>query len=193
MKSRILCGFAALLLISAFVPAAVSQARAETPESRVEPLKEPAVQASLPKPEAAHPFAQMAGSWTGGGTIELTGEIKENLRCRATYNYGAAQNSLALSIRCASDNYKFELSSNVVERRGQISGTWSEAAYKVSGQISGRVQGNHIAAVASGDSFTSDLAVTTTANRMSVTMTPKATYVIAVKMAFSRVASAAAR
>ena len=81
----------------------------------------------------------------------------------------------------------------MVERRGQISGTWSEAAYKVSGQISGRVQGNHIAAIAKGDSFTSDLTVTTTANRMMVTMTPQATYVIAVKMAFNRVAAAAAR
>ena len=174
MKFSIIRGFAAFLLISAFVPAA----RAESPEGRVEPLKEPVVPASLPKPE--HPFAQMAGTWTGGGTIELTGEIKENLRCRANYTYGAAQSSLALSIRCASDNYKFELTSNVVERRGQISGTWSEAAYKVSGQISGRVQGNHISAMANGDSFSSDLAVTTTANRMMVTMTPKATYVIAV-------------
>jgi hypothetical protein len=187
MKSSIICGFAAFLLMSVSVPAA----RAETPESRVEFSKEPVVQASLPKPEAAHPFAQMAGAWSGGGTIELTGDIKENLRCRANYVYGAAQNSLALSIRCASDNYKFELTSNVVERRGQISGTWSEAAYKVSGQISGHVQGNHIAAIAKGDSFTSDLAVTTTANRMMVTMTPQATYVIAVKMAFSRVAAAA--
>ena len=187
MKSSIIRGFAAFLLISAFVLAGlVSAAWAESPEGRVEISKEPVVQASLPKPEAAHPFAQMAGSWNGGGTIELTGEIKENLRCRANYTYGAAASSLALSIRCASDNYKFELSSNVVERRGQISGTWSEAAYKVSGQISGRVQGNHIAAVANGDSFSSDLAVTTTANRMMVTMTPKATYVIAVKMAFNR-------
>lgn len=186
MNTSILRGFAAFLAISAFVPAA----RAEPPEAPVEMLRNPApatVQpASLPKPEQAHLFATMAGTWNGGGTIELTGDIKENLRCRANYNYGAANNSLALSIRCASDNYKFELSSNVVERRGQISGTWSEAAYKVSGQISGRVQGNNIAAIASGDSFTSDLAVTTTANRMMVTMTPKATYVISVKMAFNR-------
>ena len=72
----------------------------------------------------------MAGTWTGGGTIELTNDIKERLRCRATYNYGKANNSLALAIRCASDNYKFELTSNVVERGGQISGQWSEAAYK---------------------------------------------------------------
>jgi hypothetical protein len=160
-------------------------ARAESPEGRVEPLQEPAAtRASLPPP--AHPFAAMAGNWTGGGSIELTGDIKENLRCRATYNHGAANNSLALNIRCASDNYKFELASNVVERGGRISGTWSEAAYKVSGNISGRVVGNNIAALAQGDSFNADLAVTTTANRMVVTMTPKATYVIAVKMAFSR-------
>jgi len=112
--------------------------------------------------------------------------IAESGGNHASYTYGAANTSLALSIRCASDNYKFELTSNVVERRGQISGTWSEAAYKVSGQISGRLSGNHIAAVARGDNFTSDLAVTTTANRMMVTMTPKATYVIAVKMAFNR-------
>ena len=185
MKPSIIRGFAAFLLISVFVPAA----RAEHPDGPVAMPREPAIQASLPKPEAAHPFAQMAGSWTGGGSIELTGEIKENLRCRANYTYGAAQSSLALSIRCASDNYKFELTSNVVERRGQISGTWSEAAYKASGQISGRMQGNHISALAKSDTFTSDLAVTTTANRMMVTMTPKATYVIAVKMAFNRAAA----
>jgi len=159
--------------------------RAESPEGPVEIPREPvATRAALTPP--AHPFAAMAGSWTGGGSIELTGDIKENLRCRATYNHGAANNSLALNIRCASDNYKFELTSNVVERRGQISGTWSEAAYKVSGQLSGRLQGNHISATARGDNFTSDLAVTTTANRMLVTMTPQATYVIAVKMAFNR-------
>jgi len=187
MNTSILCSLKRGLAAFVFISAVASAARAEPPEGPVEMLKNPTPtvqQASLPKPE--HPFAAMAGTWTGGGTIELTGEIKENLRCRANYNYGAANSSLALSIRCASDNYKFELTSNVVERRGQISGTWSEAAYKVSGQISGRVQGNHISAIASGDSFTSDLAVTTTANRMSVTMTPKATYVIAVKMAFNR-------
>ena len=77
-----------------------------------------------------HPFAAMAGTWTGGGTIDLTNDIHEKLRCRATYTYGAGNNGLALAIRCASDNYKFELTSNVVERNGQISGRWNETAYK---------------------------------------------------------------
>jgi hypothetical protein len=175
-------GAMAILLALTFLP---DVARAESPEGPVSILQEPvATRASLPPP--AHPFAAMAGNWSGGGSIELTGDIKEKLRCRATYSHGAANNSLALNIRCASDNYKFELASNVVERGGRISGTWSEAAYKVKGNISGRVVGNNIAAVAQGDSFNADLAVTTTANRMMVTMTPKATYVISVKMAFSR-------
>jgi hypothetical protein len=184
MSLNLFRGSVAVLLGLTLLP---NPARAESPEGPVSILQEPvATRASLPPP--AHPFAAMAGNWTGGGSIELTGDIKENLRCRANYNHGAANNSLALNIRCASDNYKFELASNVVERNGRISGTWSEAAYKVKGNISGRVVGNNIAAVAQGDSFNADLAVTTTANRMMVTMTPKATYVIAVKMAFSRAA-----
>jgi hypothetical protein len=184
MSSKFSRGCVSLVLALAIVPGTV---RAESPDGPVEILKEPEVsRASLPKPEAAHPFAQMAGSWTGGGSIELTGDIKETLRCRASYTYGAATSSLALSIRCASDNYKFELTSNVVERRGQLSGTWSESAYKVSGAISGRVAGNHVNAVARGDSFNADLAVITTANRQSVTITPKATYIVSVKVALSR-------
>jgi hypothetical protein len=183
MSLNIFRGCSVVLLALTLAP---SVAWAEPPESAVAIPQEPvATRASLPPP-AAHPFAQMAGSWSGGGSIELTGDIKENLRCRANYTHGASNNSLALSIRCASDNYKFELASNVVERGGRLTGTWSEAAYKVSGNITGRVVGNNISALAQGDSFSADLAVTTTANRMMVTMTPKATYVISVKMAFSR-------
>jgi hypothetical protein len=189
MSLNVSRGCGVILLALTLAP---SVAWAEPPESAVALPREPtaATRASLP-PSAAHPFAQMAGTWSGGGSIELTGDIKENLRCRANYTHGASNNSLALNIRCASDNYKFELASNVVERGGRLTGTWSEAAYKVSGNITGRVVGNNISALAQGDSFSADLAVTTTANRMMVTMTPKATYVISVKMAFSRAGAAA--
>ena len=111
------------MLASALLPAAAQQER--IPESLVTTLPEPTpapTEAAL-KPATIHPFAAMAGTWTGGGTIDLTGDIHEKLRCRASYTYGHSNNSLALAIRCASDNYKFELTSNVVERGGQISGT----------------------------------------------------------------------
>ena len=180
MKSKI-GGAAAFLLASALSPAA---AQSDNPEGPVLALREPAEVAA--KTEKAHPFAAMAGSWSGGGTISLTNDINEKLRCRATHSFRQNNGSLALSIRCASDNYKFELTSDVVERRGQISGQWSEAAYKASGTISGRVAGSRIVAVAQSDSLTTDVSVTTTGNRQTIVITPEKTYVIKVQIALAR-------
>lgn len=192
MISKSICGstalYCALGLALALMPAT---APAQEFELRVLPSEDIVEPAPAPKAVAAHPFAALAGTWSGGGTIALTGEIKENIRCRATYNYGKANNSLALTIRCASDNYKFELSSNVVERGGQFTGQWSEAAYKVSGSINGRVNGGRITATARGDSFTAALAVNTNGNRQSVTITPEATYIISVQIGLGRAAAPA--
>ena len=183
MKSNMISG-AALLLASALLPAAAQE---RIIEGLVVTLPEP-VEPAVAKPNV-HPFVAMAGTWTGGGTIELTNDIRERLRCRASYNHGQG-NTLALAIRCASDNYKFELTSDVTERGGQLSGQWKETGYGVSGSISGRVNGGRIQAVASGDSFTAALAVNTNGNRQSVTITPKATYIINVQISMSRTAPA---
>ena len=147
--------------------------------------------ASLP-PAGAHPFAILSGSWSGGGMMDMTSEIHERIRCRANYNYGQSNSSLTLSIKCASDNYKFELTSNVVERGGAISGTWNEAAYGVSGSISGRVTGGRINAVAKGDSFTAALTVNTNGTRQSVTITPQASaYIVNVQINMNKTVIAA--
>ena len=181
MKSNIIRIATTVLLALAPLPAA---AQSEHPDQGVSMLKEPVVQAALTT--GVHPFAAMAGNWSGDGMIALTNDIRERLRCRAAHTHGKGNNSLALSIRCASDNYKFELTSNVVERQGQISGKWSEASYGVSGSISGRVAGNRISAIAQGDNFTTDLSVTTNGNQQTVSMTPKATYIISVHIDLTR-------
>jgi len=181
MKSTI--GGAAVFLLALTVWPAVAQEDIN-PEGPVLALREPAEVAA--KPEKAHPFAAIAGNWSGGGTISLTNDINEKLRCRAHHSFRQNNGSLALSIRCASDNYKFELTSDVVERRGQISGQWSEAAYKASGTISGRVAGNRIVAVARSDSLTTDVSVTTNGNRQTIVITPEKTYVIKVQIALAR-------
>lgn len=191
MKSTIIRCTAAVLLALATVPA-MAQTREYDQRVPQDPdVVEPAPAPAPAKVDPVHPFAALAGNWSGGGTIALTGEIKENIRCRAAYNYGKANSSLALTIRCASDNYKFELSANVAERGGQFSGQWSEAAYKVSGTINGRVNGGRISAVARGDSFTAALAVNTNGNRQSVTITPEATYIISVQIGMSKAAAPA--
>lgn len=181
MKSTI-GGAASFFLLALTVwPAA---AETGNPEGLVLALREPAT--TTAHNEKTHPFAAIAGNWSGGGTIELTNDITEKLRCRANHSFRQDNSSLALNIRCASDNYKFELISNVVERRGQISGQWSEAAYKASGTISGRVAGNRVVAVARSDSLTTDVSVTTTGNRQTIVITPEKTYVIKVQIALAR-------
>jgi hypothetical protein len=189
MNRNIIGGVSALILAMTALPVAAED---NIPESHVSTQPEPAPVEAAIKPAAIHPFAAMAGTWTGGGTIDLTNDIHEKLRCRATYNYGQSNNSLALAIRCASDNYKFELTSNVVERGGQISGQWNESAYGVSGSISGRVNGGRISAVARGDSFTAALSVNTNGNRQSVTITPQATYIINVQISMGKAGAPAA-
>jgi len=183
MKPTILRGTAAVLLALAAWPA-VAQER--IPEGRVTG-PEPEEQVVPAVATKVHPFATMAGTWSGGGNIDLTNDIHEKLRCRANYNYTAASGGLVLAIRCASDNYKFELTSNVVERNGAISGTWQETAYNVSGSISGRINGGRISAVARGDSFTAALTVNTNGNRQSVTITPERTYITNVQIALGKV------
>jgi hypothetical protein len=192
MTLKLICGAAAFVLASAFVPAAAQIQFERIPESHVQQPDADEVPPAAPAAKV-HPFAMMAGTWSGGGMIELTNDIKEKLRCRATYTYNQASSGLALAIRCASDNYKFELTSNVVERNGQLSGQWSETAYGVSGSISGRVNGGRIQAVAQGDSFTASLAVNTNGNRQSVTITPRATYIINVQIGMGKAAATAAR
>jgi hypothetical protein len=174
----------AIVLLACALPFRPALAQEEHPDGQVSAAKEPQV---VPvKAEAAHPFAAMAGAWTGGGVISLTNDITERLRCRADHKFNQSASSLALSIRCASDNYKFELTSNVVERRGQISGQWKEASYGVSGAITGRVAGNRITATAQGDKFTSALSVTTTGNRQTVSLTPERTYIISVQISLNK-------
>jgi hypothetical protein len=182
MKSSVIRGVAGVLMALGLAPSGASAQ--EHPDGRVLPQREQQVAARTPA--GAHPLAALAGSWSGGGLIVLTNDIQERLRCRANHTFTAGNNSLALSIRCASDNYKFELSSNVVERGGQISGQWREASYKVSGAISGRVSGNRVTATARSESLTTAISVTTTGNEQQVSITPERTYLISVQIAMTR-------
>src|SRR3954471_23426123 len=84
------------------------------------------------------PFAGMAGVWSGGGTVTLDDGSTERIRCRATYAVGAGGNGLNQSLTCASDSYRFNLSTNVVARGGSLSGSWSESSRNISGTLEGR-------------------------------------------------------
>ena len=119
---------------------------------------------------AETPFAHLAGSWAGQGKITVQNGSSERIRCRGTYRAGETGTSLTISLRCASDSYKFELASDVTYDNGNISGSWNETSRSVYGQISGRANANSITAQASAVGVTAAISIATRGNSQSVTI-----------------------
>ncbi len=116
------------------------------------------------------PFSGLAGSWSGSGTVALAGGPRERIRCRAHYSVGSGGNALQQSLRCASDSYRFDLSSNVRAQGGQISGTWSETSRNIQGVLFGQAQPGRIHVNVTGPAFAANLSLTTHGDRQSVTI-----------------------
>jgi hypothetical protein len=114
------------------------------------------------------PFAGMAGVWSGGGTVTLDDGSSERIRCRATYAVGNGGNGLNQSLTCASDSYRFNLSSNVMARGGSLMGTWSESSRNISGSLEGRGGNGNFQVVASAPGFNANISLHTSGNKQTV-------------------------
>ena len=134
----------------------------------------------------ADPFGGLSGSWAGPGTITLSSGAKERLRCRATYGVEDSVKSLQISLRCASDSYKFELQSAVTHNDGTISGTWTEATRNAGGTLSGTAGGGKIQANATGPTFSANLAFTTRAGQQTVSIQSPGSEISAVAITLTK-------
>jgi hypothetical protein len=119
---------------------------------------------------SASPFDQLAGSWSGSGTIDLSNGKHEPIKCRASYDVLEDQNKLQLNIRCASDSYNFDLRGSANYAGGAITGTWSESTRNAAGTLSGKVEGVGFQVVAKGPAFTANLDLVTRGDKQSVTI-----------------------
>jgi hypothetical protein len=115
-------------------------------------------------------FAGLAGVWSGAGTVTLDDGSNERIRCRATYAVGAGGNGLQQTLTCASDSYKFNLTSNITAQGSAIAGSWSETSRNINGNIEGRATGGVIQVVASAPGFSANISLTTRGNKQSVIM-----------------------
>ena len=134
---------------------------------------------------SSSPFTGMAGSWSGGGVITMASGTKERLRCRANYVVGGSGENLDLTLRCASDSFKFELQSNVAHNNGTVSGTWAELTRRVGGNIEGSARGNHISVRVSGV-LSAMLAMSTNANQQQISILAPGSEMSSVAISLSR-------
>jgi hypothetical protein len=135
-------------------------------------------------PKAAGPLAAFSGTWSGGGTITPTNGARERIRCRSRNR--ADDGSLSLSLRCASDSYKFEFASDVTSDGGNISGSWNEMTRGVFGQLAGRISGGRIVATASAIGVSASLMIAAHGNSLSVSIRSPGSEISEVAISLSR-------
>jgi hypothetical protein len=140
------------------------------------------------EPGSEGPFAGLSGHWSGGGTVTMANGATERLRCKAAYAVNATGNALQQTLRCASESYRVEISSNVVAKGGSLSGSWTETSRGLSGNISGRASDAEIVANVAGAGFTARLDVRTQGDKQAVTIRPQGgTEVSAVSISLRKV------
>jgi hypothetical protein len=134
---------------------------------------------------SSSPFPAMAGNWSGAGVITMASGSKERIRCRANYVVGGSGSNLDLTLRCASDSYKFELQSNVAHNNGAVSGTWAETTRHVGGNLEGSARGNHISVRVSGV-LSAMLGMSTSANQQQISIQSPGNEMSSVAISLSR-------
>jgi hypothetical protein len=116
-------------------------------------------------------FSRFAGDWSGEGIVK-TSAGNERIRCKAHYDVTSNGTSLEQNLLCASDSYKLQVRSKVAATGTRFAGKWNEITRDAIGNISGTITGTGIRGKIDGIGFTADLAISTQANRQSVTIDP---------------------
>ena len=121
----------------------------------------------------AGPFAGFDGTWSGTGTVSLSDGTNEHLRCKADYKVNGTGLGLKQNLHCASDSYKFDLSSDVTSAGDRIYGKWSEASRKIFGDLQGTAGGGQIEVFVEASGFAANLTLRTNGNKQIVQITSK--------------------
>ena len=140
----------------------------------------------LAQQAAAGPFDSLAGTWSGSGVVSLREGSKERVRCKSNYVVKPGGTNVQLDLVCASDAYKFDMSSNIVIQGDTLVGYWNESTHRVAGKIVGRANGGQIEVRAEGDTFTALLSVTTHGDKQSLVMQSPGSKVESVTIALNR-------
>ena len=121
----------------------------------------------------SNPFVGFDGAWTGTGSVTLSDGSNERIRCKANYKLDSTGFTLKQNLHCASDSYKFDLTSDVTSEGDRISGNWSEASRNIFGYLQGTAGGGQIDVFVEASGFAANLTLRTNGNKQSVSISSK--------------------
>ena len=140
--------------------------------------------APMAQAQKAAPFDSFAGSWTGGGEVNLSDGTHEKVRCKADYSVPPSGEKLHIAMNCASDSFKVQVISNVVvDGSGNLSGVWRETTRQGEGSVSGQVIApGQISASLDGTAYGIQLTVNTRGSQQAVAIQAQGTDVQSVRI-----------
>lgn len=123
--------------------------------------------------QSSGPFAGFDGAWSGTGTVSLSDGTTERIRCKASYKVNGTGMGLKQKLDCASDSYKFDLTSDVTSNGERISGNWSEASRNIFGNLQGTAGGGQIDVFVEANGFAANLTLRTNGSKQTVDISSK--------------------
>lgn len=141
---------------------------------------------SSPAHAQAGMFSSLAGDWAGSGTITVADGSSERIRCRATYKVDATGATMDQVLRCASDSYKFELSSSVQSSGSSVYGNWSEASRNINGTLQGKGSNGAFEVLVSANGFAADLSLRASGGKQTIAISSKNTDLRSVNITLTR-------
>ena len=115
-------------------------------------------------------FEEVAGVWSGNGTMKPKDGPPERVRCKINYIPKSEGKSLRMEVLCASDAYKMNLTANIDQDGSALSGNWFESEYRQGGKVSGQISPGLIEAKVESQTVVSLLTVRTKGNHQSFEM-----------------------
>jgi hypothetical protein len=121
----------------------------------------------------ASPIGEMAGYWTGAGSVTLSSGNTERVKCAVIYKVSDDGVQIKQSIRCASTDYNINASADLRVKGEHVSGSWEEKTYSATGEVTGRLTGTNLVLSIQGANFTAAMNVSLSACKQSISISPK--------------------
>jgi hypothetical protein len=102
-------------------------------------VRRPAIAPPPPAPEPVDPIENLAGKWSGQGTMVPSSGRNEQFRCIITYQVAEEASRVRQHLRCQGDNRNFDAITRLDIDENKVTGVWADNVYSISGTLYGNV------------------------------------------------------
>jgi len=118
-------------------------------------------------------FDELAGRWSGWGSVKMHSGATEQVKCVATFFPASNGVTVRQNLRCASANYKIDVTASMQAKGSTITGTWEERTHSNSGQITGTAAGSNYNLSVSGQAFSAGIRMKSSPCKLSINIVPR--------------------